>query len=49
VHLDDQEIITFLDNDWIAKHVAGVTQGCMDFDASVLDNVAMGLAALGPG
>ena len=48
VHLDDQEV-TFLDNDWIAKHVAGVTQGCVLFDASVHDNVAMGLAAPGTG
>ena len=48
VHLDNQEI-TFLDNNWITKHVAGVTQGCVLFDASIHDNVTMGLAAPGTG
>jgi len=48
VHLDDQDV-TFLDGSWAATHVAGVTQGCVLFDASVHDNVAMGLAAPGSG
>jgi ATP-binding cassette subfamily B (MDR/TAP) protein 1 len=46
IHLDDQDV-AFLDGRWAATHVAGVTQSCLLFDASVHDNVAMGLAAPG--
>jgi ATP-binding cassette subfamily B (MDR/TAP) protein 1 len=48
VQLDDQDV-AFLDEEWTRAHVAGVSQGCILFDMSVHDNVAMGLAGPGTG
>jgi ATP-binding cassette subfamily B (MDR/TAP) protein 1 len=45
VTLDDQDI-QYLDLDFNREHVAAVQQGCIMFDMSVHDNVAMGLAGL---
>jgi ATP-binding cassette subfamily B (MDR/TAP) protein 1 len=46
IQLDDQDL-AYLDGTWTRTHVAGVSQGCILFDMSVHDDVAMGLA--GPG
>lgn len=43
IQLDDQEL-GFLDGDWTRGEIAGVEQGCILFDMSVHDNVALGLA-----
>lgn len=43
VCLDDQDV-QFLNEVWMRENVAGVEQGCVMFDMSVHDNVAMGLA-----
>jgi ATP-binding cassette subfamily B (MDR/TAP) protein 1 len=45
VTLDDQDI-QYLDLGFTQEHVAAVQQGCILFDMSVHDNVAMGLAGL---
>jgi ATP-binding cassette subfamily B (MDR/TAP) protein 1 len=44
IELDDQDI-TYLDDSFTRQHIAGVSQGCILFDMSVHDNVAMGRAA----
>jgi ATP-binding cassette subfamily B (MDR/TAP) protein 1 len=44
IQLDDQDI-TYLDDSFTRQHIAGVSQGCILFDMSVHDNVAMGRAA----
>jgi ATP-binding cassette subfamily B (MDR/TAP) protein 1 len=41
IQLDDQDI-TYLDDSFTRQHLAGVSQGCILFDMSVHDNVAMG-------
>jgi ATP-binding cassette subfamily B (MDR/TAP) protein 1 len=41
IQLDDQDI-KFIDDKWRRLHVAGVEQGCILFDMSVFDNVALG-------
>ncbi|KAJ6496976.1 P-loop containing nucleoside triphosphate hydrolase protein [Mycena vitilis] len=41
IQLDDQDI-RFVDDKWRRLHVAGVEQGCILFDMSVFDNVALG-------
>lgn len=41
IQLDDQDI-KFIDEKWRHRHVAGVEQGCILFDMSVFDNVALG-------
>ncbi|KAJ7774954.1 P-loop containing nucleoside triphosphate hydrolase protein [Mycena metata] len=41
IQLDDQDI-KFVDEKWRRHHVAGVEQGCILFDMSVFDNVALG-------
>ncbi|KAJ7673984.1 P-loop containing nucleoside triphosphate hydrolase protein [Mycena polygramma] len=41
IHLDDQDI-RFVDDEWRRLHVAGVEQGCILFDMSVFDNIALG-------
>ncbi|KAI0942984.1 hypothetical protein AcV7_002254 [Taiwanofungus camphoratus] len=46
IQLDDQDM-AYLDEEWTRAHVAAVSQGCILFDMSVHDNVAIGLA--GPG
>jgi len=41
--LDEQDFF-HLDTEWTRSHIAAVSQGCILFDMSVHDNVAMGLA-----
>ena len=41
--LDEQDFFR-LDTEWTRSHIAAVSQGCILFDMSVHDNVAMGLA-----
>ncbi|CAK5264612.1 unnamed protein product [Mycena citricolor] len=41
IELDDQDI-KFIDERWRRRHVASVEQGCILFDMSVFDNVALG-------
>ncbi|KAJ6483529.1 P-loop containing nucleoside triphosphate hydrolase protein [Mycena vitilis] len=41
IHLDDQDL-RFVDDEWRRLHVAGVEQGCILFDMSVFDNIALG-------
>ena len=48
IQLDDQDL-SYLDETWTRQHLAGVSQGCILFDMSVHDNVAMGLAGPGSG
>lgn len=43
ITLDDQSI-SFLDEGFTRQHIAAVQQGCILFDTSIHDNVAMGLA-----
>lgn len=43
ITFDDQDI-DLLDGAWMKEHVASVQQGCILFDMSVHDNVAIGLA-----
>jgi len=45
VTLDDQDM-QYLDLSFTQEHVAAVQQGCILFDMSVHDNIAMGLAGL---
>ncbi|KAJ7594062.1 P-loop containing nucleoside triphosphate hydrolase protein [Mycena floridula] len=42
IQLDDQDI-SYLDEQWTREHVAAVSQGCILFDMTVHENVAMGL------
>jgi ATP-binding cassette subfamily B (MDR/TAP) protein 1 len=46
ITLDDQSI-TYLDDAFTKENIAAVQQGCILFDMSVHDNVAMGLAGAG--
>ncbi|TFY59934.1 hypothetical protein EVG20_g7612, partial [Dentipellis fragilis] len=46
VSLDDQDM-AYLDPSWTRAHVGVVSQGCILFDGTVHENVAMGLAAPG--
>ena len=48
IELDNQSY-AHLDPQWTQRHVAAVNQGCMLFDVSVHDNVAMGLLGGGEG
>ena len=48
ITLDDQSI-AYLDNEYTKEHIAAVQQGCILFDMSIHDNVAMGLAGAGTG
>ncbi|KAK7020522.1 P-loop containing nucleoside triphosphate hydrolase protein [Favolaschia claudopus] len=43
IQLDDQDV-RFMDETWRRTHVAGIEQGCILFDMSVFDNVALGAA-----
>jgi ATP-binding cassette subfamily B (MDR/TAP) protein 1 len=43
IQLDDQDL-NFLAEAWTQEHLAAVSQGCILFDMSVHDNIAMGLA-----
>ncbi|OBZ76058.1 Multidrug resistance protein 2 [Grifola frondosa] len=43
IWLDDQDV-RFLDEEWMRSHVAGVSQGCILFDGSVHENVAIGVS-----
>jgi ABC-type multidrug transport system fused ATPase/permease subunit len=43
IQLDDQDV-RYIDDAWRRAHVAGVEQGCILFDMSVFDNVALGAA-----
>lgn len=43
ITLDDQSI-AYLDGEYTREHIAAVQQGCILFDMTVHDNVAMGLA-----
>ena len=47
ITLDDQSF-RHLDEAFTREHIAAVQQGCILFDMSVHDNVAMGLAGAGP-
>ncbi|TFK52865.1 P-loop containing nucleoside triphosphate hydrolase protein [Heliocybe sulcata] len=47
VQLDDQEL-AFLDDAFLRDHVAAVSQTCILFDATVHENVAMGLVGRRP-
>ena len=47
ITLDDQSF-PYLDDQFCREHIAAVQQGCILFDMSVHDNVAMGLAGAGP-
>ncbi|WWD15747.1 hypothetical protein CI109_100169 [Kwoniella shandongensis] len=47
VTIDDQSF-TYLDPGFTREHIAAVQQGCILFDMTVHDNVAMGLAGSGP-
>jgi ATP-binding cassette subfamily B (MDR/TAP) protein 1 len=47
ITLDDQSI-AYLDDAFTKENIAAVQQGCILFDMSVHDNVAMGLAGSGP-
>jgi ATP-binding cassette subfamily B (MDR/TAP) protein 1 len=38
--------VSYLNETWMHYHIAGISQGCIMFDMSIHDNVAMGLAAL---
>jgi ATP-binding cassette subfamily B (MDR/TAP) protein 1 len=46
ITLDDQSI-AYLDEEYTKENIAAVQQGCILFDMSVHDNVAMGLAGAG--
>ncbi|KAJ7219370.1 P-loop containing nucleoside triphosphate hydrolase protein [Mycena pura] len=41
IQLDDQDV-KFIDEKWRRQHIAGIEQGCILFDMSVFDNVALG-------
>jgi len=44
----DEQSFAYLDEGFCREHIAAVQQGCILFDMSVHDNVAMGLAGAGP-
>lgn len=44
----DEQSFAYLDEAFCREHIAAVQQGCILFDMSVHDNVAMGLAGAGP-
>ena len=46
ITLDDQSL-SFLDEGFTREHIAAVQQGCILFDMSIHDNVAMGLSSAG--
>lgn len=46
IAMDDQDI-TVLDGQWMKENIASVQQGCVLFDMSVHQNVAIGLAGSG--
>ncbi|TFY57705.1 hypothetical protein EVJ58_g6862 [Rhodofomes roseus] len=46
IRFDDQDM-RYLDEDWMRSHVAAISQGCILFDMTVHENVAMGLAYSG--
>ncbi|TDL27874.1 P-loop containing nucleoside triphosphate hydrolase protein [Rickenella mellea] len=48
VQLDDQDV-EYLDEEWVRRNVALVSQSCIMFEGSVHDNVAMGVAGSGEG
>lgn len=43
IRFDDQDV-RYLDEDWMRSHVAAISQGCILFDMTVHENVAMGVA-----
>ena len=47
ITMDDQ-LFGYLDEDFTREHIAAVQQGCILFDMSIHDNVAMGMAGSGP-
>lgn len=44
----DDQVFTYLDEQFTREHIAAVQQGCILFDMSVHDNVALGVAGSGP-
>jgi ATP-binding cassette subfamily B (MDR/TAP) protein 1 len=44
----DNQALSYLDDDFTRQHIAAVQQGCILFDLSIRENVAMGLAGSGP-
>ncbi len=46
VSLDEQDV-RFLDETWVRKHVAVVSQACVLFEGSLHDNVCMGISGSG--
>jgi ATP-binding cassette subfamily B (MDR/TAP) protein 1 len=48
IQLDNQDV-TYLDDDWMHKHIACVSQDCILFDMTVRENVAMGVSGSGSG
>lgn len=47
ITMDDQSF-SFLDEQYLRENIAAVQQGCILFDMSIHDNVAIGLAGAGP-
>lgn len=45
----DNQSFSHIDMQWAQQHICAVNQGCMLFDMSLHDNVAMGLAGVGDG
>lgn len=45
----DNQSFFHLDTQWAQQHICAVNQGCMLFDMSLHDNVALGLAGTGDG
>lgn len=45
----DNRSFTHLDSRWVQQHICAVNQGCMLFNMSMHDNVAIGLAGTGDG
>ncbi|KAF8586910.1 P-loop containing nucleoside triphosphate hydrolase protein [Ramaria rubella] len=43
----DNQMFSYIDAQWTQRHISAVNQGCVLFDMSVHDNVAMGLASAG--
>lgn len=47
ITLDDQDL-TYLDDGYTREHIAAVSQGCILFDLSIHDNIAIGVSGAGP-
>lgn len=44
----DNQSFAYLDESYTSEHIAAVQQGCILFDMTIHDNVALGLAGAGP-